>query len=245
MQCDEFPPGKLCQLCVFTIIDQFISASTTEGGGPSLTCVAWYQNGLGGIYLQRFYADLSLKQDDPFVIRMDTCDLPSQPVSYPAGEEPALPVNKRAVDDPSWFNVSSRHSNYGFIIGPLSNISAGSHEGTLAFLDSTVGVKAAVVDGSGNSYWTLGDDFAENGGPVSVAYVLDDDVDDVFLAVAATGSVAISADFTTTEPIDAAPTAKAPSSDSVSAAGASARVAGIAQKVLATVMVTVVLIRLV
>ena len=189
MQCDEFPPGKLCQIGVVATIDQFISASTTEGGGPSVTCVAWYQNGLGGVYLQRFYADLNLKQDDPFVIRMDTCDLPSQPVSYPAGEEPALPVNKRAVDDPTWFNVSSRHSNYGFILGPLSDVSAGSHTGTLAFLDSTVGVRAAVVDGSGNSYWTLGDDFAENGGPVSVAYALDDNVDDAFLAIEATNSV--------------------------------------------------------
>ena len=245
MQCDEFPPGKLCQIGVVATIDQFISASTTEGGGPSLTCVAWYQNGLGGIYLQRFYADLGLKQDDPFVIRMDTCDLPSQPVSYPAGEEPTLPMNKRAVEDPSWFDVSSRHSNYGFIIAPLSDISAGSHEGTLDFLDATVGVRAAVVDGSGNSYWTLGDDFDENGDPVSVAYVLDDDVDGAFLAVAATSSVAISADFTTTEPIDAAPTSKAPNSDSVSAAGADAWVAGIAQKVLATVMVTVVIICLV
>jgi len=197
------------------------------------------------MYLQQFYADLALQEGDPFVIRMDTCDFSPEPVSYLASDLPALPVNKRAVDDPSWFNVSSRHSNYGFIIGPLSNISAGSHEGSLAFLDSTDSVRAAVVDGSGNSYWTLADDFAESGGQVSVSYVLDDDVEDAFLAVAATSSVAVSADFTATEPVNAAPTAMAPSSDLLSAASARARSAGIAQRVLAAVMVTVVLVCLV
>lgn len=224
---------------LITAIDHFISASTTEGGGPSRTCVAWYQNGLGGNYLNLFYLDLNLQQGDPFVIRMDTCDFASEPVSYPASEIPALPVDKRAVDNPDWFNVSSRNSNYGYIIRPLSNISAGSHEGTLAFLGSTDGIRAAVVDGSGDSYWTLGNDTAENGVPVSVSYALDSNVDDAFLAIAATSSIAISADFTATEPIAAAATT---STNSESTASSGTRTVRMTSVVFANVLVTVLLL---
>ncbi|KAK5684741.1 hypothetical protein LTS10_002815 [Elasticomyces elasticus] len=177
-----------------------------EGGGPTLTCIAWYQNGLGGAYLQNFYRDLSLEQNDPFIIRMDTCDFPAEPVSYPAGQEPASLALKRDLSSLDWLPVPSRGIG-GYTIRPISNSSGGPHN--------------AIVDGGGTAYWT-----AEANGTstkFTVSYDMDEDVADAFLAIAAASSISISADFTATQPpleeMSSTTTSSAPTATSSAAGG--------------------------
>ncbi|KAK4032359.1 hypothetical protein C8A01DRAFT_20551 [Parachaetomium inaequale] len=184
MQCDEFPP-----------------ASSMEGGGPTLTCISWYQNNLGGIYLRYFYDDVGLTQDQPYVIRMDTCDFPAKPVSYAQGSEPRPHPKKRqertvkAADSPLWVRDPRSTDSEGYVLMPLEPAGPGTYNGTLSLsnLDSLEDV--SIVDGAGGLVWNS---TGAMSGQSSLQYEVLDDTQDLFVAARAATSVSVSAAFTAT-----------------------------------------------
>ena len=174
-----------------------------EGGGPTLTCIARYQNNMGGIYLQRFYADVGgLAQNAPFVIRMDTCDYPATPVSYPQGQQP--PMSKRqatsglsmqGAEAPVWVR-DPRTESEGYVFMPLSDSSPGNYSGTLSFSDTAGLQDISIVDGSGELLWNNTGTWIS--GTRDVKYQVQDDTQDLCVAAKAVRSVDVSASFTAT-----------------------------------------------
>ena len=173
-----------------------------EGGGPTLTCISWYQNNLGGIYLRYFYDDLDLKQDQPYVIRMDTCEFPATPVSYARGSEPRPHPKKRqertvkAADNPLWVRDPRSTNSEGYVLMPLESGGPGTYNGTLSLsnLDSLEDV--SIVDGGGGLVWNSTG--AIINGQSSLQYTVQDDTQDLFVAARAATSVSVSAAFTAT-----------------------------------------------
>lgn len=186
MQCDEFPP-----------------ASSLEGGGPTLTCISWYQNNLGGVLLKSFYADVGLNRAGlPYVIRMNTCNFPATPVSYSRGSEPR-PHPKRettsvkAAEKPLWVR-DPRGKGEGFVVMPIEPSSAGTYNGTLTLSNSDKLKEIAILDSSGDVVWE-GKDVGYAGGKINgLQYKVVDDTQDLFVAARAESSVAVSAEFTAT-----------------------------------------------
>ncbi|KAH6855796.1 hypothetical protein B0I37DRAFT_411761 [Chaetomium sp. MPI-CAGE-AT-0009] len=195
MQCDEFPP-----------------ASSMEGGGPTVTCISWYQNNLGGVYLRYFYKDLGLKQDDPYVIRMDTCNFPATPVSYAQGTEPQ-PHPRRQADgdgsgggqtvqaahDPLWVR-DPRTESQGYVLMPLEASGPGTYNATLSLSNPDSLEDVSIVDGAGGLVWdsTAGGAPPLADGRRTLQYSVLDDTQDLFVAARAATSVSVSAAFTAT-----------------------------------------------
>jgi len=177
-----------------------------EGGGPTLTCISWYQNNLGGVYLQHFYDDVGLnKENQPFVIRMDTCDFPPRPVSYQRGTEPD-PHPKRqandgqivtAADSPLWVR-DPRTESEGYVLMPLESSGPGTYNGTLSLSNLESLENISIVDGAGGLVWnsTARAEFVN--GQSSLQYKVQDDTQDLFVAAKAATSVSVSAAFTAT-----------------------------------------------
>jgi hypothetical protein len=177
-----------------------------EGGGPTITCISWYQNNLGGVYLRQFNADLGgFAQGAPFVIRMDTCDLPAMPVSYPIGTQPSIPPSKRQATAgglnmqgaraPLWVR-DPRTQSEGFVFMPLSDSKPGIYNGTLGF-SNTAGLEdIAILDGSGGSLWNNTGTWIS--GTRDVQYQVQDESQDLFVAAKASKSVSVSASFSAT-----------------------------------------------
>ena len=182
-----------------------------EGGGPTVTCISWYQNNLGGVFLRNFYDDLGLKQDDPYVIRMDTCNFPATPVSYPRGSEPR-PHPRRQTDggqqtvqaahDPLWVR-DPRTKSEGYVLMPLEASGPGTYNATLSLSEADRLEDVSIVDGAGGLVWPrdssagVSSSFA-NGQQRSLQYQVQDDTQDLFVAAKAATSVSVSAAFTAT-----------------------------------------------
>ena len=175
-----------------------------EGGGPTVTCISWYQNNLGGVYLRYFYEDVGLNRDNmPYVIRMDTCDFPATPVSYPRGSEPR-PHPKRqtstikAADSPLWVR-DPRTKSEGYVLMPLEAAGPGTYNATLSLSNVESLRDVSVVDGAGGLVWngTAGAAFV-SGQSVGLQYRVQDDTQDLFVAAKAATSVSVSAAFTAT-----------------------------------------------
>jgi len=193
MQCDEFPP-----------------ASSLEGGGPTLTCISWYQNNLGGVLLKAFYADTGLNRAGmPYVIRMNTCDLPATPVSYPRGSEPR-PHPKRdttttvkAMEKPLWVKdprsqEKGKGEGGGFILMPIENASPGTYNATLSLSESNKLKDIAILDTSGDIIWESKDVEFVSGKVNNLQYQVVDNTQDLFVAARAESSVVVTAEFTAT-----------------------------------------------
>lgn len=183
-----------------------------EGGGPTVTCISWYQNNLGGVYLRYFYEDLGLKQDDPYIIRMDTCNFPATPVSYPQGSEPR-PHPRRQTDDgkqqqtvhaahePLWVR-DPRTKSEGYVLIPLEAGGPGTYNATLSLSNLARLEDVSIVDGSGGLVWesnAAGSSSSSfTNGQRSLQYKVQDDTQDLFVAAKAATSVSVSAVFTAT-----------------------------------------------
>lgn len=172
-----------------------------------MTCISWYQNNLGGVFLRNFYDDLGLKQDDPYVIRMDTCNFPATPVSYPRGSEPR-PHPRRQTDgggqhtvqaahDPLWVR-DPRTKSEGYVLMPLEASGPGTYNATLSLSKADRLEGVSVVDGAGGLVWdgAGGSSFAD--GQRSFQYQVHDDTQDLFVAAKAATSVSVSAAFAAT-----------------------------------------------
>ncbi len=178
-----------------------------EGGGPTVTCISWYQNNLGGVYLRYFYEDVPVNREkQPFVIRMDTCDSPATPVSYPRGTEPS-PHPKRqtnssgqtvkAADNPLWVR-DPRTKSEGYVLMPIESSGPGTYNGTLS-LSSLQGLEdVSIVDGAGGLVWNSTAGAAFVNGQTTLQYKVQDDTQDLFVAAKAATSVSVSAAFTAT-----------------------------------------------
>lgn len=171
-----------------------------------MTCISWYQNNLGGVYLRYFYEDVGLNRDNmPFVIRMDTCNFPATPVSYPRGSEPR-PHPKRqttstikAADNPLWVR-DPRTKSEGYVLMPLEAAGPGTYNATLSLSGAESLRDVSVVDGAGGLVWngtSAGAAFV-SGQNVSLQYKVLDDTQDLFVAAKAATSVSVSAAFTAT-----------------------------------------------
>lgn len=149
--------------------------------------------------LQGFYRDHGLVQGDPFIIRMKTCDFPSEPVSYPVGHAPDM-LTARDIRKTSWpgFFPDLRHGSGGYILEAIDDATQGLHSGSMNFSNVQALTDVAIVDGAGFTHWVPAEDISPAG--VSVTYELDVDREDLFLAAGATSSISISADFTATSP---------------------------------------------
>lgn len=179
-----------------------------EGGGPTLTCISWKQNNLGGVYLRYFYEDVGLDQEDlPYVIRMDTCDFPATPVSYPRGSQPSPgPPPKRqatnasqtvkAADDPIWVR-DPRTTSQGYVLMPLESGSPGTYNATLSLSNLDRLQDVSIVDGAGDLVWNMTAGAAFVNGQ-SMQYKVQDDTQNLFVAAKASTSVSVSAAFTAT-----------------------------------------------
>ncbi|KAF2821079.1 hypothetical protein CC86DRAFT_427235 [Ophiobolus disseminans] len=187
MQCDEFPP-----------------ASTLEGGGPTLVCISWYQNILGGSYLRYFYSDVSLASNAPFVIRMDTCAFPSTPVSFPQGQQPAVPVKRQLTPDapiirgaaPALYVRDPISEDHGFVFMPLAPGTPGRYNGTLGFSETLGLSDISIIDGAGDVVWKFNGTWIS--GTRDVAFDVKDDTQDLSVAARVARSVSIGASFTAT-----------------------------------------------
>lgn len=211
-----------------------------EGGGPTVTCIAWYQNNLGGVYLRGFYDDLGLQQGDPYVIRMDTCDFPATPVSYPRGSEPRPHPRRQAnggrtvtaADDPLWVR-DPRTDSEGYVLMPLESGGPGMYNGTLS-LSSLEGLEdISILDGAGGLVWSSAGAAAFVNGQSSLQYEVQDETQDLFVAAKAATSVSVSVAFTATS------VPQATSTSSTSSA-AMRRGGGLAPSLLAGVAVAII-----
>jgi hypothetical protein len=189
MQCDEFPP-----------------ASSLEGGGPTLTCISWYQNNLGGILLKYFYADAGLNRDGmPYVIRMNTCNFPKEPESWPRGSQPTpRPPSKRdtvsvqAAEQPLWIKDPRGQGDAGFVIMPIERAAAGTYNATLTLSGSDKLRDISILDAAGDVIWE-GKDVDFSGGRLTgLQYSVADDTQDLFVAASAESSVSVTAEFSAT-----------------------------------------------
>ena len=190
MQCDEFPP-----------------ASSLEGGGPTLTCISWYQNNLGGILLKAFYTDAGLNRAGlPYVIRMNTCDFPEAPVSYPRGSEPRPhpPRSKRetvsvkAAEKPLWVKDPRSEAEGGFVVMPIEAAAPGTYNATLSFSGSDKLKDVAILDSAGDVVWEVKNGGFSGGKIAGLEYKVTDDTQDLFVAARAESSVSVTAEFAAT-----------------------------------------------
>jgi hypothetical protein len=195
-----------------------------EGGGPTITCISKYQNNLGGTYLRWFYADIGgpggLVQDAPYIIRMDTCDFPATPISYPEGSQPSLPLPKRQATggftmqgdgDALWMR-DPRSESEGFVIMPLSPSGRGSYNGTLSISDTSRLTNISIIDDGGELLWKISEPWVKGQGSKEVQYEVQDDTQDLCVVAKADRSVDVSATFTATGALRVASSVPGPAS---------------------------------
>lgn len=178
-----------------------------EGGGPTLTCVSQYQNNLGGVYLRYFYRDLGLRQDEPYVIRMDTCDFPATPVSYPQGSKPQPHPKRQAANNggktvkaahnPLWVR-DPRTEAEGYVLMPLESGGRGTYNGTLSLSSLERLEDVSILDGAGGLVWDSTGAAFVSGQSTSLQYQVQDDTQNLFVAAKAATSASVSAAFTAT-----------------------------------------------
>lgn len=178
-----------------------------EGGGPTLACISWYQNGLGGAYLQQFYRDVNLTKGSPFVLRLDTCDFPASPTSFPNNQLPP-PPQKREADWKDGGDLSDLGGKYpthwfpdphseadGFLVIPLMNIGTGLFGGDLTIATNDTLNDVCIIDAAGETLWSSPGTWASQ---VNAQYQVQDDTQDMFVAARASAMVDVTATLSQT-----------------------------------------------
>ncbi|KAJ6489809.1 hypothetical protein C8R45DRAFT_1138574 [Mycena sanguinolenta] len=190
MQCDEFPP-----------------ASTLEGGpGSHLMCISWKQNsGLQGPLIRRYRAFYNLQPNDQFVVRMGSCTGASSGLQNRGDSNDDSPSVAAGPDGDTvlssgstWWIADPRANgtnNAGFVVIPLSNITAGTYNCTLSFSNLDHLESLDILDGDGWAYWSQSAPFSAPDFAPSFSV---NDSDDLVVAAAAAQSVSVSASIEAT-----------------------------------------------
>ena len=178
-----------------------------------------------------FYQDLGLKQNDPFVIRMDTCDFPASPVSYEKGQEPPLlrlrqssgDLNMEGSEVAQWVR-DPRSESEGYVIFPLEASETGDYTGTVALSSNDSLTDVCLIDSSGETLWNSPGTWTN--GDTALQYRVQDGTQDLFVAAKASTTVSINASFTSTRSSPSPSPSRSQSRRSISFDGYASAISG-------------------